>query len=313
MATVRLQNGLRKLKMAQILDDGSYGEIFTVSDMTEISCETAEGEVNLPAGNRIIYSKKSKGKTTGTVGFYTIDEDTEAKIFGYKKNTNGDVLYGMVDIKPYFALISEFTIVNPDTGIESNGYLIFPKVAVGELQDSIQTKNENGDESFNAKSLSYTAMSLDNTNKTYKLKGYGETPETITADMFEAGVGATLPMYYGRLSVTEVGGSIVSAYSDITETQIKGGANVTTAPAKTMGKTSLGLTSDTQAGDHLIVAVPAKGNYTVTKDNGLGGKVVFDSDAPGSDIGVDITIDGEAYKLYGEVLSAPAEIFFYVD
>ena len=313
MATVRLQNGLRKLKMAQILDDGSYGEIFTVSDMTEISCETAEGEVNLPAGNRIIYSKKSKGKTTGTVGFYTIDEDIEAKIFGYKKNANGDILYGMVDIKPYFALIAEFTSVNPDTGIEGNGYLIFPKVAVGELQDSIQTKDADGNESFSAKSLSYTAMSLDNTNKTYKLKGYGETPETITADMFEAGAGTTLSMYYGRLSVTEVGGSIVSAYTDITETQIKGGANVTTAPAKTMGKTSLGLTSDTQAGDHLIVAVPAKGNYTVTKDNGLGGKVVFDSDAPGSDTGVDITIDGEAYKLYGEVLSAPAEIFFYVD
>ena len=313
MATVKLENGLRKLKMAQIQDDGNYGEIFEVADLTQVTAETSEGETKLPAGNRVIYSKKSKGSTTGTVGFYATDEETEAKIFGYKKNAAGNVLYGMKDKKPFAALIVEFTAVNPNTGVDEEGYLIFPKVALGEIGNDIATKDADGNETFNAKSLAFTAMALDNENKTYKLKGFGPTPETITADMFEAGEGTTAQMYYGRLTVAEVGGSIVSAYSDITETQIKGGVNVTTAPAKTMGKTSLGLTSDTQAGDHLIVAVPAKGNYTVTKDNGLGGKVVFDSDAPGSDTGVDITIDGEAYKLYGEVLSAPAEIFFYVD
>ena len=39
-------------------------------------------------------------------------------------------------------------------------------------------------ETFNAKSLAFTAMALDNANKTYKLKGFGETPSSITADMF---------------------------------------------------------------------------------------------------------------------------------
>ena len=183
--TVRLENGLRKLKMAPITGEGTYGEIFTVADMTQITCETSEGDVKLAAGNAIIYSKKSKGSTTGTVGFYATDEDTEAKIFGYKKNTAGNILYGMKDQKPFMALIAEFTAVNPETGVEEDGYLIFPKVALGEMSQDISTKNENGDETFNAKSLAFTAMALDNANKTYKLKGFGDTPSSITATLFD--------------------------------------------------------------------------------------------------------------------------------
>ena len=183
--TVRLENGLRKLKMAPITGEGTYGEIFTVADMTQITCETSEGDVKLAAGNAIIYSKKSKGSTTGSVGFYATDEDTEAKIFGYKKNTAGNILYGMKDQKPFMALIAEFTAVNPATGVEEDGYLIFPKVSLGEMSQDISTKNENGDETFNAKSLAFTAMALDNASKTYKLKGFGDTPSSITATLFD--------------------------------------------------------------------------------------------------------------------------------
>ena len=92
-----------------------------------------------------IYSKKSKGSTTGTVGFYATDEDTEAKIFGYKKNTAGNILYGMKDQKPFMALIAEFTAVNPATGAEEDGYLIFPKVALGEISQDISTKDADGE------------------------------------------------------------------------------------------------------------------------------------------------------------------------
>ena len=92
-----------------------------------------------------IYSKKSKGSTTGTVGFYATDEDTEAKIFGYKKNTAGNILYGMKDQKPFMALIAEFTAVNPETGVEEDGYLIFPKVSLGEMSQDISTKDADGE------------------------------------------------------------------------------------------------------------------------------------------------------------------------
>ena len=50
--TVRLENGLRKLKMAPITGEG-YGEVFTVADMTNIACETSEGDVKLAAGNAV--------------------------------------------------------------------------------------------------------------------------------------------------------------------------------------------------------------------------------------------------------------------
>lgn len=50
--TVRLENGLRKLKMAPITGEG-YGTIFTVADMTNIACETSEGDVKLAAGNAV--------------------------------------------------------------------------------------------------------------------------------------------------------------------------------------------------------------------------------------------------------------------
>ena len=105
-----------------------------------------KGEFRIKSLNvtKWIYSKKSKGSTTGTVGFYATDEDTEAKIFGYKKNTAGNILYGMKDQKPFMALIAEFTAVNPVTGAEEDGYLIFPKVSLGEMSQDISTKDADG-------------------------------------------------------------------------------------------------------------------------------------------------------------------------
>ena len=40
-------------------------------------------------------------------------------------------------------------------------------------------------ESINAKTLNFTATALDNANRTYKLKGFGSIPGTITKDMFD--------------------------------------------------------------------------------------------------------------------------------
>ena len=52
VTTIRLENGLRKLNIASITKSG-YGEIFTVTDMTSISCETSEGDMKLAAGNAV--------------------------------------------------------------------------------------------------------------------------------------------------------------------------------------------------------------------------------------------------------------------
>ena len=119
-------------------------------------------------------------------------------------------------------------------------------------------------------------------------------------------------MYYGRITLEEAGGSVIQ-YSDITADMIKTAANVTKTEPGTLGKTSLGYETDTAMGDYLIIAVPTSKGYTVTQDNGIGGKTEFNTDTSGANGEVKLTIDGFQYDIYGEILLAPAETFIYID
>ena len=74
----------------------------------------------------------------------------------------------------------------------------------------------------------------------------------------------------------------------------------------------MGLASETATGDYQVIVVPKAKNYTVTKDDGFGGKVPFDEDTAGAN-GIDITINTVAYKLYGEILNAQGTTYIYVD
>ena len=116
-------------------------------------------------------------------------------------------------------------------------------------------------------------------------------------------------MYYGRLTLDEVGGRPIS-YNQITSTMITTGANVTKTTPKTMGKTGFGVGNTY---DHLIVVVPASKGYTITKDNGFGGKVPFDEDLFGSSNGIPMNINGVNYLLYGEAMTVSGQLFFYID
>ena len=93
---------------------------------------------------------------------------------------------------------------------------------------------------------------------------------------------------------------------------IKNGKNIKKEVASTMGKTSLGDASDTAEGDYGIIAVPASKGYTVTTDNGFGGKTTFSEDVAGAN-GIDITIDGIVYNLYGDIYLSQGRIYFYID
>ena len=132
----------------------------------------------------------------------------------------------------------------------------------------------------------------------------------------EEPVDTTPYMYYGRLSFQDVGGTnSVIPYSQITEAMINKGVTdgkLTKEAPKTMGKTSMGEAKDTATYDYIIVAVPTSKNYTVTKDNGIGGKMAFDEDTAGAN-GVDITINNVPCKLYGEMLLSQGKLFIYVD
>ena len=138
--------------------------------------------------------------------------------------------------------------------------------------------------------------------------------KTCTVTVNNIDVDTTPYMYYGRLPIADVGGRIIQ-YNAITEAMIlKGAANgkLTKSAPSILGKTSLGLYNETAAEDYQIVVVPAAKNYTVTKDNGFGGKMPFDEDTAGAN-GVDITINTVPCKLYGEILNAQGETFIYID
>ena len=146
----------------------------------------------------------------------------------------------------------------------------------------------------------------------------GTYPNLVLNFGIPRGAGQTVDtteyMYYGRLSVEDVGGRVIQ-YNEITENMILKGVEdgkLTKSTPSTLGKTSLGLASTTAVGDYQIVIVPASNNYTVTKDNGLGGKMEFDEETSGAN-GIDITINTVPCKLYGEILIAQGETFIYVD
>ena len=74
----------------------------------------------------------------------------------------------------------------------------------------------------------------------------------------------------------------------------------------------MGEIDETAESDYIVVLVPTAKNYTVTKDNGIGGKMAFDEETAGAN-GVDITINTVPCKLYGEILISQGEYFIYVD
>ena len=121
-------------------------------------------------------------------------------------------------------------------------------------------------------------------------------------------------MYYGRLPIADVGGRVIQ-YNAITEAMILKGAadgKLTKSTPHTLKKESLGKYSQTAVGDYQIIVVPTAENYTVTKDNGLGGKSPFDEETSGAN-GIDIIVNSVPCKLYGEMLTAQGEIFIYID
>ena len=122
----------------------------------------------------------------------------------------------------------------------------------------------------------------------------------------------TTYMYYGRLSFNEVGETI-TPYGQITESKIKNGVNMTKAETGRLIKTSLGKESQCNEGDYVVVAVPVSSNYTVTQDNGIGGKAPFNEDISGANGQYRLSINGVQYKLFGEIMPAAGEYFIYID
>lgn len=196
---------------------------------------------------------------------------------------------------------------------------------------TVTIKTSNGNATVNKTSLSFTtsnwntyqsvtitgthlASNFNNNNCVLTFSSKKVADKTITVTVNNIDADTTPYMYYGRLPVADVGGRVIQ-YNAITEAMIlKGVADgkLTKTTPHTLGKTSLGLYNDTATGDYQIIVVPAVKNYTVTKDNGIGGKVPFSEETAGAN-GIDITINTVPCKLYGEMLIAQGETFIYID
>ena len=137
-------------------------------------------------------------------------------------------------------------------------------------------------------------------------------PQSTTAGGSDEPIVAEKAIYYGRLSIAEVGGSVVQ-YDAITDTMIKTGVNITKMTPQTLDKKSVGKASTTAEGDYVIVAVPDNEGYVVTQDNGIGGKVIFNKEVAGANGDVTLTIDGNEYAIYGEMFISPIEMYIYID
>lgn len=196
---------------------------------------------------------------------------------------------------------------------------------------TVTIKTSNGNATVNKTSLSFTtsnyntyqsititgthlASNFNNNNCVLTFSSKKVADKTITVTVNNIDVDTTPYMYYGRLSFQDVGSKIIQ-YNQITEAMIKKGVadgKLTKTTPKTMGKTSMGTYAQTAECDYIVVLVPTAKNYTVTKDNGIGGKMAFDEETAGAN-GVDITINTVPCKLYGEILISQGEMFIYVD
>ena len=211
----------------------------------------------------------------------------------------------------------DFTLVKGDKGEKGD------KGDTGSKGDTGE-KGEKGDKGENGQTPSFTIGTVTtlNPDQNATVTISGTFPNLVLNFGIPRGKDSTSTtpstpteyMYYGRLPIADVGGRVIQ-YNAITEAMILKGAadgKLTKSTPHTLKKESLGKYSHAAVVDYQIIVVPTAENYTVTKDNGLGGKSPFDEETSGAN-GIDIIVNSVPCKLYGEMLTAQGEIFIYID
>ena len=114
-------------------------------------------------------------------------------------------------------------------------------------------------------------------------------------------------VYYGYVPYAVTG--VISSYADITLDMIKDSrSHISTCEGALASKQSVGLVPEEC---FLIVAVPKSAGLVGKIDNGGGSPVAFNTDSFGAN-GVEVTYNGVAYLLYGELTLVSGERFLYV-
>lgn len=111
-------------------------------------------------------------------------------------------------------------------------------------------------------------------------------------------------IFYGKV-VNEI-----TDYTMITEEMLLSPENrITSVDMGVLRKTGI----EVEPGDRVVVLVPADSDYMATKDDGIGGKVSFDTSIMGANGEVVVDVDGKRYKLFGEFMTVAGVLYIYVD
>ena len=125
----------------------------------------------------------------------------------------------------------------------------------------------------------------------------------------ELTIAKQLIMYLGHVAST----SEIYKVADITEAMLNA-ETVTSAPAGTLDKTSLG---DASPGDMDFVLLPKEANLKALKFDGISGWLEFEENKGGVSgsgaNGTEITLNGEQYLVYGEIRLIAGETFIKVE
>jgi hypothetical protein len=120
--------------------------------------------------------------------------------------------------------------------------------------------------------------------------------------------------YYGYIPheviVQENNNMPINSFAEITMSMIKHGNSkmVEETPQK-KSRVSLGVVPEAC---YIIVVVPAACGYSVTKDNGMGGRVNFNEEDFGAN-GLAVKYNDIDYLIYGELTLISGERFIYID
>ena len=118
--------------------------------------------------------------------------------------------------------------------------------------------------------------------------------------------GMNAQMFYGFIH-SPIEGPITS-YENITSDMLQNSADVVSSNISEKNAVSLGTVPE---GCYIVIAVPSATNYVVTKDNGFGGKVIFDDSIIGAN-GAEVVFGNVKYNLYGELALIEGERFIYI-
>ena len=123
---------------------------------------------------------------------------------------------------------------------------------------------------------------------------------------------AAAKMYYGYIPPS-VAGDLASVTEITTELLTAAADTVTEAEPATLSKVSIGTAP---IGSFVFVLLPADSGLVATKFDGISSQVAFELDNGASGTGAngtEITVNGAAYKVYGEAMLVTGELFIYVD